>query len=107
MAVSFWQWLRLRCRVYELTSQRLRTSTGVLTRRTDELELYRVNDITFVEPFLLRMFGLGNIMLTTNDVSSPTIVLPAIRGARKLREDLRQNVEACRARKGVRVTEME
>src|SRR5687768_10093481 len=41
--------------VYEITSQRIRLQRGIFTKRTDELELYRVKDTTLVEPFLLRM----------------------------------------------------
>jgi uncharacterized membrane protein YdbT with pleckstrin-like domain len=102
-----WCWLQLRSRVYEITTERIRVSTGILTRRTDDLELYRVEDITLVEPLALRLFGLGNLELATNDTSSPKLVLPALRGVKQLREDLRRAVEECRERKRVRVTEME
>jgi uncharacterized membrane protein YdbT with pleckstrin-like domain len=102
-----WCWLQLRSRVYEITTERIRVSTGILTRRTDDLELYRVEDITLVEPLALRLVGLGNLELATNDTSSPKLVLPALRGVKQLREDLRRAVEECRERKRVRVTEME
>jgi uncharacterized membrane protein YdbT with pleckstrin-like domain len=102
-----WCWLQLRSRVYEITSERVRVSTGILTRRTDDLELYRVEDLTLVEPLGLRLFGLGNIELITNDTSSPKLVLPALRGVQPLREELRQAVEERREKKRVRVTEME
>jgi uncharacterized membrane protein YdbT with pleckstrin-like domain len=107
VAIAGWRWLRIRCRVYEVTTERVRVSDGILTRRTDELELYRVEDIRLIEPLLLRSFGLGNIVVSSNDVSNPTLELPAIRGVKQLREDLRKAVEACRERKRVRVTELE
>ncbi len=102
-----WCWLQLRSRVYEVTTERIRVSTGILTRRTDDLELYRVEDITLVEPLSLRLFGLGNIELATNDTSNPRLVLPALHGANLLREELRRAVEERREKKRVRVTEME
>jgi uncharacterized membrane protein YdbT with pleckstrin-like domain len=102
-----WRWLLLRSRVYEVTTERIRVSTGILTRRTDELELYRVEDITLVEPLSLRLFGLGNLELATNDTSNPKLVLPAIKGVKQLREDLRKAVEERREKKHVRVTEFE
>ena len=102
-----WRWLLLRSRVYEVTTERIRVSTGILTRRTDELELYRVEDITLVEPLSLRMFGLGNVELATNDTSNPRLVLPAIKGVKQLREDLRKAVEERREKKKVRVAEFE
>jgi len=38
------------CHTYSLTDQRLRESSGILLRQTEELELYRVKDITVQEP---------------------------------------------------------
>jgi uncharacterized membrane protein YdbT with pleckstrin-like domain len=92
---------------YELTNERIRMRRGIFTKRTDELELYRVKDATVVEPFLYRMFGVGNIEVTTTDTSTPNLSLKAIRGAATLRESLRQSVEACRDKKRVRLTELE
>ena len=92
---------------YELTNERIRLRRGIFTKRTDELELYRVKDATVVEPFLYRLFGVGNIEVTTTDASTPALNLKAIRGASSLRESLRQSVEACRDKKRVRLTELE
>lgn len=97
----------VRASYYELTTERIRLRRGIFTKRTDELELYRVKDATVVEPFLFRLFGVGNIEVTTTDTSTPTLNLKAVRGASALRESLRQSVEACRDRKRVRLTELE
>ncbi len=93
--------------VYELTSERIKITRGILTKRTDEVELYRVKDATLVEPVLLRAFSLGNIELATNDASTPSLTLAAVPDAKNLREQLRAGIEACRDRKGVKVTEFE
>jgi uncharacterized membrane protein YdbT with pleckstrin-like domain len=92
---------------YEVTSERIRVRRGILTKRTDELELYRANDTSLIEPMTMRMFGLGTIEVRTMDTSSPTLYIEAVHGARKLREDLRRCIEQCRDRKGVRVTEFD
>jgi uncharacterized membrane protein YdbT with pleckstrin-like domain len=107
LAFAGWKWIQLRCRVYELTNERLRVSHGVITRHTEELELYRVVDVSLVEPFFLRWLGLGNVVITTNDRSTPVITIPAIHSVRELREQLRTHVESCRDRKRVRLTELE
>jgi uncharacterized membrane protein YdbT with pleckstrin-like domain len=107
VAIAGWRWLQVRCRTYEVTSERIRVADGILTRRTDELELYRVEDITLVEPLFLRMFGLGTIVLATNDTSNPRLELPALHNVKALREALRLAVEERREKKRVRVTEME
>src|SRR4051794_8461776 len=63
------RWIALRSRHYELTTQRVRLRQGILSKRTDELELYRVKDVTVFEPFWQRLFSLGTIIVTTNDAS--------------------------------------
>ncbi|MBK8099585.1 MAG: PH domain-containing protein [Planctomycetes bacterium] len=45
--VAVWRYLLVRTMRYELTTQRFRVTSGVLARRTDELELYRCKDSEF------------------------------------------------------------
>ena len=101
------KWIQLRCRVYELTTQRVRIRQGVFSKRTDELELYRVKDSTVLEPFWQRLFGVGNIVISTNDTTNPTLTLEALPHARDIREKLRAAIEDCRDRKRVRIAELE
>ncbi len=96
------RWLQVRCRVYTLTTERLRITAGVLSKRTDDLELYRVKDHALEQPLLLRMLGLGNIQLMTSDVSNPQVVLPAIRNPSAVRDLIRQHVESRRTARHVR-----
>jgi uncharacterized membrane protein YdbT with pleckstrin-like domain len=97
----------IRTQVFEVTNQRVRWTRGILTKRTDELELYRVLDASLVEPFLMRMVGAGNIEIKSADTTTPNLVLPAVKGARELREKLRAAIEQRRDQKGVRVTEFD
>ena len=107
LAYAGWRWWLIASRVYEITTERIKVTTGLVSKRTDDLELYRVKDTVLEEPVLLRLAGAGNIVLTTNDATTPTIVLEAIKGAKELREQLRKHIEECRDRKGTRVTELE
>ena len=90
---------------YEITSQRVRWRRGIFTKRTDELELYRVQDVTTIEPLSLRMVGAGNVRITSGDSTTPVLELKAVKDPQRLREHLRTHVEECRQRRGVRVTE--
>ena len=107
LAWAVWIWLVVRCRVYELTSERLRLYQGVLNQRIDEVELYRVKDTVIERPFWLRLFGLSSIVLDTSDRSHPVIELEAIRGGRELRDRIRKQVEYWRDRKRVREVDFE
>jgi uncharacterized membrane protein YdbT with pleckstrin-like domain len=105
--IILWKWLEVKSTKYELTTERIRSRHGVLNKNTDELELYRVRDYRFDQPFFLRIFSLGNIVLETSDRSHPTITLKAIPDGEELREVLRTHVEACRTKKGVREVDIE
>lgn len=94
--------LRTALHSYELTPQRLTERTGILNRQTEELELYRVKDIGVEEPMVQRLFNRGRVALQTSDRSTPVVVLNGIRSPREVARVLREQVEKCRAMKGVR-----
>ena len=101
------RWLRTRCHVYEITTERVKVTEGVLSRRTNELELYRVRDYTVVEPFWLRLVGRGNIALVTADRTTPDVVLRAVPDAAALKDRIRSCTERQRQRRGVRDLELD
>jgi uncharacterized membrane protein YdbT with pleckstrin-like domain len=101
------KWLQTRSRVYEVTTERVRLTTGILSRHSSELELYRVRDYTTVEPFWLRLVGRGHIVLQTADHSTPEFTLRAIPGVASLRDQIRANTEQMRQRRGVRDIELD
>jgi uncharacterized membrane protein YdbT with pleckstrin-like domain len=93
--------------VYTLTDQRLKFTRGVLTKVTDDLELYRVRDTKFQQDFFERLCGLGEIVLYTTDETSTEIRLPYIKDAEAVREKIRGLVEARRDAKRVRYLDAE
>lgn len=100
-----WSYLVVRCTRYTLTARFLRIEFGVLTRHTEEIELYRVEDTGVTSPLILRLFGLGNLYVLSSDRSTPRISLQAIPDPAGKRSALRDHVEAARRRKGVRLVE--
>jgi uncharacterized membrane protein YdbT with pleckstrin-like domain len=104
---GFWRYLLLKSVKYELSSQRFKIRKGVFNRQTDELELYRVKDITCFEPFFLRLFGVGNIYVFTSDRTTPVILIAAVREHEKLSELIRNQVENVRFNRGVREIDIE
>lgn len=93
---------------YELTSQRFRISSGVLSKVIHELELYRVIDNPLVEqPFLLNLFGLGNITIYSSDHTMKTVYLLGIKTPEHVKETIRNTVEKVRTHKNVRMVDVE
>lgn len=99
---ALWRWLVTRNTRYALTDQRLKTTRGVFNRITDDLELYRVKDTHFQQSVWQRMVGIGDIVLSTSDATTPTMVLGDIPQADSVRERIRALVERRRDAKRVR-----
>jgi membrane protein YdbS with pleckstrin-like domain len=95
-------WLKVKCRTYTLTTERLIIESGVFSKTQDTLELYRVRDLQITEPFFLRLFGLQNIHLLATDLTTGNLMLDYIPSSLNLRDQFREHIEACRGRKGVR-----
>jgi len=107
LAYIIWRYLVVRCQVFELTSQRLRITTGVINQKIDEIELYRVKDSVTLRPGWMRLTGLSSISLQTSDRTLPHLLIPAIPNGGDVRELLRKQVEAQRDSKGVRETDFD
>jgi uncharacterized membrane protein YdbT with pleckstrin-like domain len=101
------RWIGTRCHRYEVTSERVKITTGLLSRQTNELELYRVRDYSVVEPFWLRLVGCGNVVLVTADRTTPQFVLRAVPHAASLKDQIRTHTERMRQRRGVRDLEID
>jgi uncharacterized membrane protein YdbT with pleckstrin-like domain len=97
-----WKYLVVRTQVFELTSERLRITRGVINQHVDEIELYRVKDSLMIRTWWMRLTNLASIELQTSDRSMPQLVIPAIHNGMEMREILRKQVEAQRDRKRVR-----
>jgi uncharacterized membrane protein YdbT with pleckstrin-like domain len=106
----FWalcRWIATRCIRYEVTSERVKVTTGLFSRRTNEVELYRVRDYSVVEPFWLRLVGCGTVVLLTSDRSTPHFSLHAVPHAARLKDQIRTSTERMRQRRGVRDLEVD
>jgi len=101
LLMALWRYLTIRTWSIRVTNQRIIDEQGVLSKTTEELELFRVKDITLHQPFWLRLVGLSNIHLQTSDRSNPLYILPGIKNGKELREELRTIVETRRTDKGV------
>ncbi len=95
-------WIATSTERYTLTSERIRLTTGLLSKTTQELELYRVRDYKVVEPFWLRLVGVGHVVLTSSDRTTPQTVLRAVPHATALKDQIRAHTERMRQRRGVR-----
>jgi len=103
---ALWKWALLRSTVFHLTNERLLTTSGILTKVTNTLELYRIRDLQVVQPLMLRLLGLQNIAIFTSDASTAEVPLRFVHASLNLPDRIRQCVEACRTKKNVRMMDV-
>lgn len=90
---------------YSLTQEKLVIDTGFISRKEDEIRLYRILDITLNRPLGQRIWGLGTIRLNTADKSSPEIEIKRIKRAKEIKEMLSDMVERERDEKRIAARE--
>lgn len=90
---------------YSLTQEKLVIDTGFISRKEDEIRLYRILDITLQCPLSQRIWGLGTIRLNTADKSSPEIEIKRIKRAKEVKEMLSDMVERERDEKRIAARE--
>ena len=101
------RYLQTKCKIFELTTQRFKITSGVFSKVTETLELYRVKDIEMRQPFLSRLVGVENVQMTTSDTSSPFVLIEAVPSSIGLADKLRNQVEIIRQQKRVREIDIE
>lgn len=88
---------------YYLTSQRFIHETGILWRRTDRIELIDIDDVTFHQGPIGRMFNVGTIHLSSSDHSHPEMDLPGIDGVRDVADQIDNLRRQERRRRGLHI----
>jgi uncharacterized membrane protein YdbT with pleckstrin-like domain len=99
---ALWTFIETRSIRHELTTERIRMTSGIFNQKLDDVELYRVKDTSMERPFWYRMFGLSSLIIETSDRSQPHIEIKAVHNGDELRETLRKQVEFWRDKKRVR-----
>jgi len=74
----------LKMTYYEVTSERIEWSRGILDRRVDNLDMFRVIDLNMRRSIFDCIFGIGTVGLITNDKTDPEFVFEKIRRPREL-----------------------
>ncbi|MEM9696323.1 MAG: PH domain-containing protein [Myxococcota bacterium] len=107
LAVAYF-WLKQRAKHYRVTSERIVVKSGLLSKRIDQLDIYRINDFVVELPFSQRLMNTGNLVLRTLESENPEIRLEGLKtDVQDLYERLRRATEEEKRRRGVRVVDYE
>jgi len=82
--VVFFKALKLKMTYYEVTPDRIEWSRGILDRRVDNLDMFRIVDLKMRRSLLDCIVGVGTVTLITTDKSDPEFVFRKVHRSRVL-----------------------
>ncbi len=91
--------------VYKLTEEKLLIETGFLSKKQEEIRLYRIMDLTLNRPLGQRIFGLGTIHCCTGDKSTPEFDIAKIKNSERVKNLISDMVERQRDKKRISTRE--
>jgi hypothetical protein len=90
---------------YILTNERIKVVHGMLSRRIENYELIRIQDIDYKQNVSERVLGIGDIFIRGQDKSSPEIILRNIAKVEEVYETLRRAWMDARKKHGLQFRE--
>jgi membrane protein YdbS with pleckstrin-like domain len=74
---------------------------GVLSKRIDVIQLWRVRDVVYKQNLVDRILGIAHVEVITSDATNPDLELVGMPASRQLFENLRDSIEIQRQAKNV------
>ena len=84
---------------------KLFVNIGLLSTHEEEVNMYRIYDISVSRTLGDKIFGVGTITLFSRDESTPTVTLWHVKNPYEVRNMLAKIVEEEKAKRGFRVAE--
>ena len=91
---------------YRLSDDRLFLETGFFNRKTDEILLYRVRDLSLSISFGQRLFGVGTVCIVSSDKSLPHLDLKNVKYPAQVKELIHQKVEQAKEKRRMKSMEI-
>lgn len=88
---------------YRLSTQRLITESGILWRTVDRVELIDIDDVTYRQGPVERLFGVGSILVSSSDRTTPELTLPGIEEVREVADTIDDARRAERRSRGLHI----
>ncbi|XHR97332.1 PH domain-containing protein [Mucilaginibacter sp. UC70_90] len=99
-ATAMYKMFLVRSYSYWVSADFIRVSKGILFKRTDQLDMYRVRDFVITRPLVYQIFGLMDLTLITTDVTNKICRLTGI-PASDLLDTIRERVQEARRKNQV------
>ena len=77
-ALASYRYAWIRNRRFLIEAEFIRIKSGILFKRIDQVEMYRIRDYLIRRPLVHQLFRVMNVMLKTTDPENPVIYLNGI-----------------------------
>jgi uncharacterized membrane protein YdbT with pleckstrin-like domain len=91
--------------LYELTTERIRITYGVLSKKVEETELTRIRDTKLKQSLGQRALGIGDVTILTTDRTTPIVKLEDISQPQNVKEMIRGAVRKEKEKRGIEYRE--
>jgi len=86
---------------YRITTQRIKRERGLLSKKQESLELFRIDHFEFLKPFGMRLLGYAELHLFSSDAEFENFYVYGVPNLEALAETLRECQLRERARRGL------
>ena len=91
---------------YTLEKEKLLIRTGMLSIKEEEIQLYRITDITLLQSLWQRIFKMGTIHCCSTDRTTPELSIKNIKNPSTIKDLLSKQIENVREQKGIYAREI-
>lgn len=93
--LALYRYFYIRRLTYLITTEYIRISKGIIFKRVDQVELYRIKDYIVTQPPVMQLFRLMNVILKSTDNEDPVVCMTGIPRS-DLIDELRGRVQQAR-----------
>lgn len=94
-------WMKTKGVRWKVTSRRIEREAGVLSKRVDAIELWRIRDVEYRQSILDRIFGVSSLVVTAQDGALPFLEIRGMPASRGVYDELMSAVMTARQQRGV------
>lgn len=106
IAILILVWLRMKYDSYTITTERLISKRGIIARKLDEIELFRIKDVVVTQGIIERLVGVGTVEVLSVDNTTPKLYIRGINKPLETKEMLRKLYKNSRKKERVINTEL-
>ena len=88
---------------YQLTTQRFIHRSGILTRVSNRIEVIDIDDVTYHQGLIERLFNVGSIQLVSSDRTHPELWLRGIDNVKEVADEIDDLRRKERRRRGLHI----